>query len=111
MRNLIQKAVIFGLIAFIVCASAYSITSSGPNKEDNRKIAVEARNDNFNKAEGLSLILVQGTIRCVSSLSFYGAGELNQPSLVCLYPGDNGNVVGYYVAKFAGELLQLPVVY
>lgn len=88
---------------FTLFGAAAAISYSGPSPSDARKTAVEDRADTFNRAKSMipdpgkqmrnfpiRRALVEMTLR---------EDKINHPWYVYI-TGDNGNTIGYYVAKW-----------
>jgi hypothetical protein len=105
MRKVTIPVWVIALVAVaLISAACGAIATGGLNKADNRKDDVEHRNDAYNAAKAkypdphpvnfpMRKQLVEFTNR---------EDQLNHPWYVYIL-GDNGNTIGYYVAKFAPE--------
>lgn len=108
MRSLkIQRSALVTMIAvFLALASAAIVKSAAfdTSPSDNRKQAVEARNAAFNRAKSLYPDPNNVNFPMRKQLVEFDQREdkLHHPWYVYIL-GQQGNVVGYYVAKFAPE--------
>lgn len=108
MRRLtVERIVLLTLLALLLAgmAAAY-VSASGldTSPSDNRKQAVESRNASFNRAKALYPDPVTQNFPARKALVQFTARTdlLNHPWYVYIL-GDNGNTIGYYVAKNAPE--------
>jgi hypothetical protein len=86
------------------CGAAAIRAYSGPSPSDARKHAVENRADNFNRAASLVPDPHNTNFPLRRALREFSDREdlLHHPWYVYLL-GDNGNTIGYYVAKYPPE--------
>lgn len=101
------KYLVAGAICALIGVSAQFAGASlwgGNNPGNNRKAAVESRNSAFNHAVSLYPDPVNSNFPMRKQLVEFDQREdkVNHPWYVYIL-GQNGNTIGYYVAKFAPE--------
>lgn len=105
MRKLVivLTLVLLGALVGVTLAKSAGL-GDGPNPSDNRKIAVESRNAAFNRASHVYPDPKTFNFPMRKELVEFTKREdkLNHPWYIYVL-GDNGNTIGYYVAKFAPE--------
>lgn len=109
MRKLmsLERAFLLGLIVVLLALFAAGAVRAGQldtSPSDNRKQAVENRNAAFNRAKSLFPDPQNRNFPMRKQLVEFDQREdmVHHPWYVYIL-GQNGNVVGYYVAKFAPE--------
>lgn len=92
---------LIAVVAVIIIGSAYAASSySGPSPSDARKTAVENRADNFNRAAALIPDPHNTNFPKRRALSQMNNHEDKTGPWYVYVDGDNGNTIGYYVAKY-----------
>lgn len=101
MRKLIIVVTALGVAGV---AAAAAISYSGPNPSDARKHAVENRADNFNRAVAKYPDPHNSNFPLRKALvEFNNREDLAHHPWYVYVLGDNGNTIGYYVARSAPE--------